>query len=145
MTTVQFGYNRGIPEDVKTVWGARLIAPCDLVHDRQDLVAENDEAKSALIAWLNGSPSGSGAIAKMRDWLRANSWQIRGDRDQEHVLYEDDDGIIVVNTNASYGYVYVAGWLKTGLSDSDREQLRDIRRGTEIGRMHDELAEGGAK
>jgi hypothetical protein len=100
-----YGYNRGVPEDVTTVWGARLIAPADLVHDRQDLVAESDEAKQALIAWLNG-----GAISQALAALRER--YVRGDSDEEFVIFEDDRGKIVGNAQASHGYVYVAGWLK---------------------------------
>ena len=114
MTTklkLAFGYSAGIPDDVTTAWGARLIAPNDLLYDRQDLVAENATAKADLIAWLNGSPSGTGALAKMREWLKENYWQF-GQDDVEHVIYEDDEGIIVGSTQASYGYIYVAGWLK---------------------------------
>jgi hypothetical protein len=110
-----------------------------LLYDRQDLVAENDEAKAELIAWLNGSPSGTGAIAKMREWLRENYWRFRQD-DEQVTIYEDSEGIIVGSTQGSGGYVYVAGWLKPDrLSREDREKLTEIRRATEIGRMHDSL------
>jgi len=138
-----FGMSRAVPEDVTTAWGARLIAPADILWDRQDLVAENDEAKQELIAWLNGEPEGTGAIAKARDWLRENYRGMRQDWDDEHVLYEDADGTIMGSTNASYGYVYVAGWLKPDrpepLTDEGREVLRDIRRMTQPGRYHDAL------
>jgi hypothetical protein len=150
-----FGMSRAVPEDVTTAWGARLIAPCDLLHDRQDLVAENDEAKQELISWLNGEPSGTGAIAKAREWLRENYRGMRQDWDDEHILYEDTDGKIVGSTNASYGYVYVAGWLKPDRHEvretlanlgrqaeaaaEERQALRDIRRSTQPGRLHDAL------
>ena len=101
-----FGRNRGIPEDVTTAWGARLIAPNDLLHDRQDLVADSAEAKTELVAWLNG-----GAIRGALDFLRENYWQLRQD-DSELVLYNDIDGAIVGSTQGSGGYVYLAGWLK---------------------------------
>lgn len=108
-----FGYSHGIPEGIKTAWGARLIAPNDLLWDRQDLIAENDGEKKALVAWLNGETRGQGAIKEALDWLkRYYGREIRGDEPFQHILYEDDQGIVVGNTNASYGYVYVAGWLK---------------------------------
>lgn len=129
-----FGRSRGIPEDVTTAWGARLIAPADLLHDRQDLVAESDEAKAELIAWLNG-----GAIRGALDWLRENYWQFRQD-DSELVVYNDSDGMIVGSTQGSGGYVYLAGWLKPGrFTPEERTALREIRRETEIGRMQDAL------
>jgi hypothetical protein len=102
-----FGYSRGVPEDVKTAWGARLIAPNDLLHDRQDLVAESDEAKQELIAWLNGG----GIKAALTNLARKRQDFIYRDGG-EFLVYEDDHGKIVGNTNGSGGYVYVAGWLK---------------------------------
>ena len=96
-----------------TAWGARLIAPADLLYDRQDLVAESDEAKTELVAWLNG-----GAIHEALDWLRENYWQFRQD-DAELVIYNDADGMIVGSTQGSGGYVYLAGWLKP-----DRHEAR---------------------
>jgi hypothetical protein len=102
-----FGYNRGIPETVKTAWGARVIAPNDMPYDRQDLFAESDEAKQKLIAWLNG-----GALRTALDWLYENRYAVRPDRDEKIAIYEDETGVIVGNTNASRGYVYLAGWLK---------------------------------
>jgi hypothetical protein len=111
-------YHAEIPEGAHAVWGARLIAPNDLVWDRQDLQADDDDAKHDLIAWLNGEPEGSGAIAKMRDYLAAN-YSKYGSQDTLspfndilHVLYEDETGIIVGSPQASCGYVYVSGWLK---------------------------------
>ena len=101
-----FGRSRGIPEGITTAWGARLIAPADLLYDRQDLVADSDEAKAELVAWLNG-----GAIRGALDFLRENYWQLRQD-DSELVLYNDVDGAIVGSTQGSGGYVYCAGWLK---------------------------------
>ena len=136
-----YGRNRGVPDDVTTAWGARLIAPADLVHDRQDLVAASSETKAELIAWLNGTPSGTGAIDKALKWLRTNyAWEMPED-DEQVVLYEDDLGIIVGSTQASHGYVYAAGWLKVDKpSGYERRKLRAIRRETEIGRAHDALA-----
>ena len=113
MKRLGFGRNRGIPEDVTAAWGARLIAPNDLLHDRQDLVSDSDEAKKELIAWLNG-----GAIQGALDFLRDNYWQLKQD-DEELVLFNDADGMIVGSTQASGGYVYTAGWLKP-----DRHEMR---------------------
>jgi hypothetical protein len=114
-----FGLSRVVPEEVETAWGARLIEPADLLHDRQDLVAENDEAKQELIAWLNGSPSGNGAIKGMREHLMKEA-RLPQDRNT-FTLYEDADGVIVGSTNGSYGYVYCAGWLKP-----DRDRTRYV-------------------
>lgn len=110
--TIAFG-RRSFPENIPAVWGARLIWPNDLLHDRQDLAAVDDAAKQALIAWLNG-----GAIAKMREALRApDAVGITPEMgfDDEAVIYEDEQGKIVGSAQRSGGYVYVAGWLKAGV------------------------------
>ena len=105
------------PENVEAVWGARLIWPNDLVHDRQDLVGHSPEAKDALIAWLNGPGGGDGAIGKMRAKLGdANSrFEIgltSNAQEEEVIIYEDEIGKIVGSPQGSHGYVYVCGWLK---------------------------------
>lgn len=118
LDALHFGY-RKYPDDLLAVWGARLIFPNDLVWDRQDLQATDDDAKQALIAWLNGPNSGDGAIAKMREILRSVNQRYKispdlgdGRGDDEHVIYEDDEGKIVGSPQSSGGYLYVAGWLK---------------------------------
>lgn len=114
-----FGLSGAVPDDVATAWGARLIAPDDLLHDRQDLVAEDDGAKASLVDWLNG-----GAIRKALDESRERyNRSMHGDRNEQHVLYGDNRGIIVGNTNASGGYVYLAGWLHPGVS-AERYEIR---------------------
>jgi hypothetical protein len=110
-TKIKLGFGLQPPEDVTTAWGARLIAPADLLWDRQDLKTDSDEAKTALIAWLNGTPSGTGAIAKMQEALNGMGRYAMPDGD-EFIPYEDETGKIIANTNRSGGYVYVAGWLK---------------------------------
>lgn len=104
---------RTYPDNVPAVWGARLIWPNDLVHDRQDLAYYEDDAKQALVAWLNGN-NGDGAIAKMREALREPySLGLTPDMDfkEEAVIYEDEHGKIVGSAQQSGGYLYVCGWL----------------------------------
>lgn len=97
--------------EARAVWGARMIAPCDLVANRQDLVSEDEAAKAALMEWLN--PEGTGAIGKAQEKLReVYGRALKRDSEASMVLYEDDIGIIVGSAQASYGYVYVTGWLK---------------------------------
>jgi hypothetical protein len=116
---ITFG-RRSFPDNVRAVWGARLIFPADLVHDRQDLAAHDDEAKAELIRWLNGADDTgrNGAIAKMLDVLRDTNRRYevgiypRMKFEQEAVIYEDDEGKIVGSDQASGGHLYVCGWLK---------------------------------
>lgn len=103
-----FGLREAVPAEAKAAWGARLIEPGDLLHDRQDLVSDSDEDKAALVAWLNGTPAGTGALKQMQEFLLIRDYP-NGDR---FTAFEDERGIIAANTNRSFGYVYVAGWLK---------------------------------
>ena len=100
-----------------TAWGARFIAPADLLASRQDLQAADDTQKAELIAWLNGTPEGTGAIGKAQAYSRANGIglgysPVADSRSNAIVeLYRDDTGVIFGSPQSSYGYVYVAGWL----------------------------------
>jgi hypothetical protein len=119
-TSLRFGYNAGLPTPRPAAyWGARLIAPSDLLWDRVDMIG-SDEQRGKLAAWLDPGPDG-GAIGRMKDWLDglADAGRLRGDSREEHWL-EDGRGVIVANTNASYGYVYVAAWLEGGEGDGRR-------------------------
>jgi hypothetical protein len=155
---LMFGLGRAVPDEVKTAWGARLIAPNDLLYDRQDLSTDSKEDKAELVAWLNG-----GAIREALDWLRDNRYTFPDG--EQFTVFEDSDGIIVANTNRSGGYVYVAGWLKPDRHEAaalreirrstarepefgsreeweaalDSAELRRVRRQTELGRAHDAL------
>lgn len=110
--SIAFGRNT-YPDDVRAVWGARLIWPNDLLNDRQDIAARDDEAKAELIAWLNGPNRGDGAIKHMKDKLLVpQELGLSYDGQQEAVIYEDAEGKIVGSAQGSFGYVYVAAWLK---------------------------------
>jgi hypothetical protein len=101
------------PDNVQAVWGARLIWPDDLVWDRQDIGFHDNDAKTELIAWLNGVPAGKGALQKMRDNLRdPSSVGFTGQGDtNEAVIYEDEHGKIIGSPQGSYGYIYVCAWM----------------------------------
>lgn len=100
-----FGMN-GIPADVTTAWGARLIWPNDLVHDRQDL---SGPVKGLLAQWLNG---GALRVALDNAARLASSHELRSSENREVTLYEDNRGVIKANPQSSFGYLYVAAWLK---------------------------------
>jgi len=113
-TKLQLHFGRDTyPDDVRAVWGARLIWPNDLVHDRQDLAARDDDAKMALIAWLNDE----GILRKVLDHLGSSNCRFEmglfGPKDNtEVVIYEDAKGKIIGSPQSSHGYLYVCGWLK---------------------------------
>lgn len=99
---------RDIPDDITTAWGARWIWPADLVHNRQDMTGD-ETSRRQLEQWLNGH-----ALTAARDCARrlARDWELTPRDDREVVLYEDEDGIIKANPQASHGYLYVAAWMK---------------------------------
>lgn len=100
-----FGMNN-IPADVTTAWGARLIWPNDLVHDRQDL---SGPTKGLLAQWLNG---GALRVALDNAASLAGRYELKQSENREVTLYEDEAGVIKANPQASHGYLYVAAWLK---------------------------------
>lgn len=112
--TLAWGYNPGLPPGVRAAWGARLIWPDQLLWDRQDLVADDDAEKKALLRWLNGPEGQEGAVSKMRFMMHDQPVRDRlggpaGEQATE--LYRDDVGVIVGSARGSHGYLYVAAWL----------------------------------
>jgi hypothetical protein len=101
-----FGATRSIPKGVTTAWGARLIWPNDLLHDRQDLVGPKADD---LKGWLNGGALRL-ALDKAAELGRGFDLSPRDDRTV--VLHHDDRGVIVGNPQGSGGYFYVAAWLE---------------------------------
>lgn len=107
-----FGLGQAVPAAAAAAWGARLIYPDDMLHDRQGFHGGHaSEAGKALIVWLNG-----GAIAKAKEQARLfdNKWKISRDGCQKVILHEDDQGVVVANPQNSHGYLYIAGWLHNG-------------------------------
>lgn len=106
-----FGLSEAIPEAVTTAWGARMIFPNDLVHDRQDMQGEE---RDALVRWLNDGP--------LR-WSRNHAhdlhqrYKISKEGSQKVILYKDGRGVIVASPKSSYGYLYIAAWLHNSEDD----------------------------
>jgi hypothetical protein len=107
-----FGYNQGLPEGVRAAWGARLIVDqdghTDFLHDRVGSFGEQED-RDAVISFLN-SGAMQAARARASELLRSYTMLTR--HAEEFVLYEDDSGVIVGNTNGSAGYLYVAAYLR---------------------------------
>lgn len=108
--SLRFGANALIPADVSAVWGARLIVNqdgmVDLVHDRQAF-AGDESVGDVLCAKLNRSSWRS----DLADMLRSR--RVLTSQGEDVTVYEDDSIIVRGNTNGSYGYFYVAAWLKS--------------------------------
>ena len=100
--------------DTPAAWGARFITQgsyLDLVWDRQSTVWRDSEAMDELIELLNGP---SGVIANIRGTYKTlqQRGDVRGDEANEFLVADGRRVKAVGNTNASFGYFYVAAWLK---------------------------------
>lgn len=105
-----YGLVAEIPDGVAAAWGARAIlsyGKVDVLPDRQQPVGEED-ARRRLGTLVNSN------FGQVRDEVLrlCNRGLMIGNREQKHVLFENDEVIVVGNTNASYGYLYLAAWLK---------------------------------
>jgi hypothetical protein len=98
---------RAIPEGVAPAWGARLIWPDDLLHDRTSWL--DGEHDVDLMTWLNGGALRSALTEARR---MADSYELRPSEDREVTLFEDETGVVKANPQCSHGYLYVAAWLK---------------------------------
>lgn len=96
----------------RCIWGARFIFPDDMVYNRQGF---NDQDEGELKAWLNTGPGEGGnriVLAGEAAVRLAGEGKIRQSSKEVVTLFEDEQGIIRGNPNGSYGYLYVAAWLK---------------------------------
>jgi len=96
-----------IPDEAETSWGARAIFTngcVDIVY--QDSVGEQSQRLAEL---MNDGPLEK-ACEKASDLY--DEYEITPDSSNDVTLYEDDSLVIRADTNASYGYLYMAAWLK---------------------------------
>jgi hypothetical protein len=146
--TLPFGCNQGVPDNVELAWGARWIVQggsyMDQLGDRmgtavRDDIAEQLDAatieamKDDLFAYLNEH-------VKMEPRENARHLHIVGklsDRDPFDTvvtIFDDPKCKVVASCQRSYGYVYVAAWLKdhVTLSDEDVQKMEDLRSAQEL-------------
>ena len=100
------------PDEAAAKWGARAIlrgSDIDLVHDRQSIEG-SPEARKKLVRWLNGTAFPAGRTKLVR--LIQNG-EVRPDKGNRIVLYEDDTAKLIADTHGSHGYLYIGAWLKT--------------------------------
>lgn len=109
--------------EAPALWGARLIfnepssdqysRPIELLWDRQDIQADTEEAKAALLAKLNGTPNGTGAIQALIDFLSHEARKYRIDRTSTARFDRTLKGVRFRGSpNGSHGYVYVTASLE---------------------------------
>jgi hypothetical protein len=103
-----FGAHALQPNGLRAVYGARWIVTqdghVDVLWDRQGVEGE----AGALIDWLNDD-----AFTKACDTARRflKEHRLRTRERSPVILFQDRTGVIVADTNASAGYLYVTGWL----------------------------------
>lgn len=107
---MEWGYRNGFPDDVTDGWGARGIlerGEVDLLRDRQDHFGDVDKANKFCAVFNLNKEKWRKNVKELCD---------KGDIDPSktnHVtIYEDEDIIVVGNTQGSFGYLYLAGWIK---------------------------------
>jgi hypothetical protein len=109
------------PDDAPAVWRSRWIVTqdggVDLPYGRSEYIAADDKDKRTLSQMLPERFPGERMAARLRDLLISEEMNTR--KAQDFTLYEDDDVVIIANTNASAGYCYVEAWLKP--NDKDKE------------------------
>jgi hypothetical protein len=113
---MMFGW-RGYPQEAKAVWGARLLwdevaaGGPGLVHDRLDFGGEQSEVRKLLLALNAGVGNEMTKTAK----ALIDEGKMTASSSESFVLYEDDKVKAQASPQGSFGYLYVAAWLKEGV------------------------------
>jgi hypothetical protein len=129
---LEFGLNGEIPEDAPAAWGARAIQQDDYLdfpHDRQSIFATNPGSRKALLTMLND--------AKLFEYIQEpyREARLRGELASDEMgvttLFDSDAFSIKADTRASFGHVYICGYLKSG---------KDVSKAVcSIGKSYDDL------
>lgn len=127
---LEWGFKLVAPQDgtepsanieAPALWGARLILNdihagrpvVELLFDRQDLKADTEEAKAALVKALDGEKKGEGAIKALIDFLTREARHYRISRESRDRFDRTLRGVRFRGSpNASHGYVYVTANLE---------------------------------
>jgi hypothetical protein len=110
---LSWGYTAGVPKGVKAAWGARLILNRDsyryggeMLHDRQSGFGSEEDRNRLQTALNKVKPWGKPLATLISDG------EVLSTQENEVVVYEDDTIMVVGNSNGSYGYFYLAAYLK---------------------------------
>jgi hypothetical protein len=112
-----------VPAEIEApaLWGARLILndphagrpTVELLFDRQDLQADTEDARAALVKALDGEPKGEGAIKALLAFLTREARHYRIGRESADRFDRTLKGVRFRGSpNASHGYVYVTASLE---------------------------------
>jgi len=121
----QWGLRTAIPEGTEVSWGSRAILSrgfADLVYC--SVAAPTRKDAQLLTTALDGGILEE-ALGRVRELCE--SYEMAGDEAQLFTLYDDGDVVVVANTNASYGYLYLAAWftaegLATYRAEAERQR-----------------------
>jgi len=105
-----WGLREAVPTTAPAAWGARAIfknGQIDLLWDRQGGIGEAGYV-TRLVHKVND------ALSKVREEAARlhEKGELAGRYAKQYTLYEDETLLIVGDTLASQGYLYLAGWLK---------------------------------
>lgn len=107
MDHLTFGYGDAVPDTAVGAWGARAIVNqdglVDLVPGRDDVVGD-----TRILQVLTEEVPLKGLVKLISDLLKDYVMKTR--EDEPFVLAQSDVCVVVANTKASAGYVYIAGW-----------------------------------
>lgn len=111
-TDLMFGLNYGVPH-ARARWGARLIVSqdgwVDFVPGRNSDVGEPD-ALAALFAAMDERIPMRQLADLIAEKLRAGELRTRERR--LVTIFDDGDVVVLGNTNASHGYLYLTAYRK---------------------------------
>lgn len=104
----------GLDLDTAIFYGARWIAPDDIVWDRHAVSKPDGPSnqRAEFIDWLNGGVLGyaSSMSRELHD-----QWIMHGSCAEIVTLYEDEYGFVIASDFASCGYTYVGAFRKCDL------------------------------
>jgi hypothetical protein len=118
---LEWGLIYAIPEDAPAGYGARAIQhydKLDFLPDRMGAFAKDDATQKVWAAVI-GRPEVDETIRANYAKLY-NEGKLQHDKGGVEVLFEDEAVKVVADTRGSYGYVYLAGWLKPSVDISER-------------------------
>lgn len=95
----------GFPEDSPGAWGARLIAPDDLLGDRQDAVGE----VATVVDKINNDGILRGCLSRLCE-AHESGWMSRTNH-ETFVLWMDAELCVIASSQGSGGYVYITAFL----------------------------------
>lgn len=121
-----FGLEKAVPPTTNAAWGARALAEEEKLY-RGRYGEHTTPAKLTILpdrkgfSWISPAAKhklqqllDDGILQKIQDkYLELyDAGEIFKCEQLQHVLYEDDQVKAVGDTLASYGYLYIAAWLK---------------------------------